>query len=97
MDYSTMYHILLEYSITLHVFNDELFDIPKAKERSKLYGETTEALICNGIRRHGFIGCWRLLFSFVFCEGDRDHYAFCLVKYSVLIVSAWIGSVPGIL
>lgn len=42
MDYSTMYHILLEYSITLHVFNDELFDIPKATERSKLYGETTE-------------------------------------------------------
>lgn len=38
MDYSTMYHILLEYSITLHVFNDELFDIPKATERSKLYG-----------------------------------------------------------
>ncbi|KAK8724166.1 hypothetical protein OTU49_011250 [Cherax quadricarinatus] len=38
MDYSTMYHILLEYSITLHVFNQDLFDIPKEKERKKILG-----------------------------------------------------------
>lgn len=38
MEYSTMYHILLEYSVTLHVFNQELFDIPKAREKKKLLG-----------------------------------------------------------
>ncbi|KAG0700405.1 Apolipophorin [Chionoecetes opilio] len=38
MDYSTMYHILLEYSVTLHVFNQALFDIPKATARKKLLG-----------------------------------------------------------
>ncbi|XP_069195444.1 LOW QUALITY PROTEIN: uncharacterized protein [Procambarus clarkii] len=38
MDYSTMYHILLEYSINLHVFNQELFDIPKEKEKKKILG-----------------------------------------------------------
>ncbi|XP_068244762.1 uncharacterized protein [Palaemon carinicauda] len=38
IDYSTMYHILLEYSVTLHVFNHNLFDIPKDKEKKKLLG-----------------------------------------------------------
>lgn len=34
-----MYHILLEYSVTLHVFNQELFDIPKANEKKRLLGK----------------------------------------------------------
>ncbi|KAK8390621.1 hypothetical protein O3P69_010366 [Scylla paramamosain] len=38
MEYSTMYHILLEYSVTLHVFNQDLFDIPKDREKKKLLG-----------------------------------------------------------
>ncbi|XP_071518164.1 uncharacterized protein [Panulirus ornatus] len=42
MEYSTMYHILLEYSITLHVFNLELFDIPKPKEQKKIQGIDSE-------------------------------------------------------
>lgn len=37
-----MYHILLEYSVTLHVFNQDLFDIPKARERKRLLGIDSE-------------------------------------------------------
>lgn len=39
MEYSTMFHILLEYSVTLHVFNPEPFALAKRKEQNKLLGK----------------------------------------------------------
>ncbi|KAK3881181.1 hypothetical protein Pcinc_014366 [Petrolisthes cinctipes] len=41
MEYSTMFHILLEYSVTLHVFNPEPFALSKRKEQNKLLGIDT--------------------------------------------------------
>lgn len=34
-----MFHILLEYSVTLHVFNPEPFALAKRKEQNKLLGK----------------------------------------------------------
>ena len=45
IDYSTIYHIMLEYSITLHVWNEDYFDIPKVKERTRIYGESSGVFI----------------------------------------------------
>ncbi|KAK7070067.1 hypothetical protein SK128_012864, partial [Halocaridina rubra] len=57
IDYSTMYHILLEYSVTLHVFNHKLFDIAKDKEKKKLLGmDSRNAFTVKDARKSNVIG-----------------------------------------